>query len=155
MRVNEQLDISSTHYLDINHADIVARIDLTEWETNPESTRYLTFLKGRVGRKVADFFMDFLGASEGLNAKAQNKGLLQAVDDFTAEAQLDKSERQNVRQQVYSYCNEQLQAGEEIELESLSKSWRASAKSASRRSPQRKAMSLKRASRRIAVRCVS
>ncbi len=92
MRVNEQLDISSTHYLDINHADIVARIDLTEWETNPESTRYLTFLKGRVGRKVADFFMDFLGASEGLNAKAQNKGLLQAVDDFTAEAQLDKSE---------------------------------------------------------------
>ena len=116
MRVNEQLDISSTHYLDINHADIVARIDLTEWETNPESTRYLTFLKGRVGRKVADFFMDFLGASEG-----QNKGLLQAVDDFTAEAQLDKSERQNVRQQVYSYCNEQLQAGEEIELESLSK----------------------------------
>lgn len=121
MRVNENLDINPTHYLDINHADIVARIDLTEWETNPESTRYLTFLKGRVGRKVADFFMDFLGASEGLNAKAQNRGLLQAVDDFTAQAQLDKAERQNVRQQVYSYCNEQLQAGEEIELESLSK----------------------------------
>ncbi|MFP3786432.1 nucleoid-associated protein, partial [Burkholderia sp. SIMBA_024] len=57
----------------------------------------------------------------GLNAKAQNRGLLQAVDDFTAEAQLDKAERQNVRQQVYSYCNEQLQAGEEIELKSLSK----------------------------------
>jgi nucleoid-associated protein len=52
MRVNEQLDISATHYLDINHADIVARVDLTEWETNPESTRYLTFLRGRVGRKV-------------------------------------------------------------------------------------------------------
>lgn len=29
MRVNEELDIRSTHYLDINHADIVARIDLT------------------------------------------------------------------------------------------------------------------------------
>ena len=50
-----------------------------------------------------------------------HRGLLQALDDFTAEAQLDKSERQNVRQQVYSYCSEQLQAGEEIELESLSK----------------------------------
>ncbi|ALB67477.1 nucleoid-associated protein YejK [Cronobacter dublinensis] len=121
MRVNEQLDISATHYLDINHADIVARIDLTEWETNPESTRYLTFLKGRVGRKVADFFMDFLGASVGLDTKAQNRGLLQALDDFTAEAQLDKAERQNVRAQVYSYCNEQLQAGEEIALSELSK----------------------------------
>lgn len=120
MRVNEELDISSTHYLDINHADIVARIDLTEWETNPESTRYLTFLRGRVGRKVADFFMDFLGASVGLDTKAQNRGLLQAVDDFCAESQLDKNERQNYRQQVYSYCNEQLQAGEEIALEELS-----------------------------------
>ncbi len=120
MRVNEELDISSTHYLDINHADIVARIDLTEWETNPESTRYLTFLRGRVGRKVADFFMDFLGASVGLDTKAQNRGLLQAVDDYCDESQLDKSERQNYRQQVYTYCNEQLQAGEEIALEDLS-----------------------------------
>lgn len=119
MRVNENLDISSTHYLDIAHADIVARIDLTEWETNPESTRYLTFLKGRVGRKVSDFFMDFLGASEGLDTKAQNRGLLQAVDDYTAAAELDKNERQSVRQQVYSYCNEQLQAGEEIALSEL------------------------------------
>ncbi|EFE95439.1 nucleoid-associated protein YejK [Serratia odorifera] len=120
MRVNEELDISTTHYLDINHADIVARVDLTEWETNPESTRYLTFLKGRVGRKVSDFFMDFLAAAEGLDTKAQNRGLLQAVDDYCADAQLDKNERQGVRQQVYSYCNEQLQAGEEIELQALS-----------------------------------
>jgi len=120
MRVNEELDINTTHYLDINNADIVARIDLTEWETNPESTRYLTFLRGRVGRKVADFFMDFLAASEGLDTKAQNRGLLQAVDDYCADAQLDKNERQSVRQQVYSYCNEQLQAGEEIELQALS-----------------------------------
>ncbi|AIA71565.1 nucleoid-associated protein [Pectobacterium atrosepticum SCRI1043] len=120
MRVNEQLDISTTHYLDINHADIIARIDLTEWETNPESTRYLTFLKGRVGRKVSDFFMDFLAASEGLDTKAQNRGLLKAVDEYCDEAQLDKNERQNYRQQVHSYCTEQLQSGEEIELASLS-----------------------------------
>ncbi len=52
---------------------------LPSGETNPQSTRYLTFLKGRVGHKVAfDFFMDFLGASEGLNAKAQNRGLLRS-----------------------------------------------------------------------------
>lgn len=120
MRVNEQLDISVTHYLDINHADIVACIDLTGWELNPQSGRYLTFLKGRVGRKVADFFMDFLAASEGLNSKAQNRELLQALDEFSAAANLDKAERQQMRQQAYSYCHEQLQAGEEIELVSLS-----------------------------------
>jgi nucleoid-associated protein len=120
MLVNDQLDISVTHYLDIERADIVARVDLTEWETNPESTRYLTFLRGRVGRKVSDFFMDFLSAAEGLDTKAQNRGLLQAVDDYCAEAQLDKNERQSYRQQVYSYCNGQLQAGEEIAIKELS-----------------------------------
>ncbi|CDH34199.1 nucleoid-associated protein YejK [Xenorhabdus bovienii] len=120
MSVNDELDVNTTQYLDIPHADIVARIDLTEWETNPESSRYLTFLKGRVGRKVSDFFMDFLAASEGMNAKVQNKGLLQAVDDYCESAQIDKNERQAYRQQVYSYCNEQLQAGEEIKLQELS-----------------------------------
>ncbi|WP_036772528.1 nucleoid-associated protein YejK [Photorhabdus australis] len=120
MSVNDNLDLNTTHYLDIPHADIVARVDLTEWETNSESSRYLTFLKGRVGRKVSDFFMDFLAASEGMNAKVQNKGLLQAVDDYCEFGQLDKNERQSYRQQVYSYCNEQLQAGEEIELKELS-----------------------------------
>ena len=120
MLVNESLELNSTHYLDIPHADIIARIDLTEWETNPESSRYLTFLKGRVGRKVSDFFMDFLGAAEGFNAKIQNKGLLQALDDYCEEAQADKQERQSYRKQVFDYCTEQLQSGEEIQLTELS-----------------------------------
>ncbi|HFT8693619.1 TPA: nucleoid-associated protein YejK [Proteus mirabilis] len=119
MWVNDSLDVSSTRYLDIPHADIIARIDLTEWETSPDSLRYLTFLKGRVGRKVSDFFMDFLGAQEGLNTKVQNKGLLQAVDDFCEASDMNKQERQTCREQVYSYCNEQLQSGEEIALTEL------------------------------------
>lgn len=118
--VNEELDISTTHSLDIHHADIVARINLTEWETSPGSTRYLTYLRGRVGRKVADFFMDFLGARAGMDTKAQNRGLLQAVDDYCAGSALKKEERHQYRQQVYSYCNQQSQAGEEIALEDLS-----------------------------------
>lgn len=120
MRVNEQLEISTTHYLDINHADIVARIDITEWETQADSVRYLTFLRGRVGRKVADFFMDFLGASQGLDTKVQNRTLLQAVDYYCEEAELNKNERQEYRQQVYSYCNEQSKSGDEISLSGLS-----------------------------------
>lgn len=121
MLVNEQLDISLTSYLDINHADIIARVDLTEWQSDANSKRYLTFLKGRVGRKVSDFFMNYLGASEGFDKKAQNKSLVLAVDDYCKEIQLDKQEKQVSREQVYDYCNQQLQAGEEIELSQLAK----------------------------------
>ena len=70
---------------------ILLRVSIYRMGNQSESTRYLTFLKGRVGRKVADFFMDFLGASEGLNAKAQNRGLLQALMISLPEAQLDKA----------------------------------------------------------------
>jgi nucleoid-associated protein len=125
MRVNEQLDISATHYLDINHADIVARVDLTEWETNPESTRYLTFLRGRVGRKVSDFFMDFLGATEGLNAKAQNRGLLQAVDDFTARrSSINQSARMFASRSTPTVMNSCRQA-KRLNWRHCQKSWRA------------------------------
>lgn len=155
MRVNEQLDISSTHYLDINHADIVARIDLTEWETNPESTRYLTFLKGRVGRKVADFFMDFLGASEGLNAKAQNKVSSRRWMTLRLRRSLINLSVRPCVSRFTATATSSYRLEKRLSWSRCPKSWQASAKSASRNLLRKKAMSWKRASRRIAVRCVS
>ncbi|MDF7669660.1 nucleoid-associated protein YejK [Orbaceae bacterium ESL0721] len=119
MLVNDELNISETHYLDVDHADIIARIDLTEWELEANSKRYLTFLKGRVGRKVSDFFMDYLGASEGLDTKAQNRTLVKAINDYCQEIQLDREEKKSARENVYDYCKSQLEAGEEIQLNNL------------------------------------
>lgn len=121
MLINENLDIAATQYLDIEHASIMARINLTEWETDPDSIRYLSFIKGRVGRKISDFFMDFLGASEGMNTKILNKTLVRAVDDYCSEVKLDKQEKQQVREKVYTYCKGQAEVGEEISLSNLSK----------------------------------
>lgn len=119
MKVTEQLSISATDYLDIAKMDIVARIDLSSWETDPESKRYLTFAKGRVGRKIADFFLDFMQADVGLDVKEQNQVLMQAVEDFCADSRLDKEEKQQYRKQVYDYCNSQLQAGDEVAVKEL------------------------------------
>lgn len=82
MLVDENLEIRRTEYLDITQFDIAARINLTDLQVNANSNRYLTFIKGRVGRKISDFFMDFLGAEEGLNPQVQNQCLLQAVSDY-------------------------------------------------------------------------
>ncbi|GAL07522.1 nucleoid-associated protein NdpA [Photobacterium aphoticum] len=119
MKVTEQLDISATDYLDVAKMDIVARIDLSSWETDAESNRYLTYIKGRVGRKIADFFLDFLQAEVGLDVKVQNQVLMQAVEDFCADSRLDKEEKQQYRKQVYDYCNGQLQSGDEVTIKEL------------------------------------
>ncbi|ELR63674.1 Nucleoid-associated protein NdpA [Photobacterium marinum] len=126
MKVTEQLDISATDYLDVSKMDIVARIDLSSWETDADSNRYLTFLKGRVGRKIADFFLDFLQAEVGLDVKEQNQVLMQAVEDFCADSRMDKEEKQEYRKQVYEYCNGQLQAGEEVTVKELAQELPAS-----------------------------
>ena len=120
MKVTEGLDISATDYLDLTKMDIVARLDLSSYDTDKESNRYLSYIKGRVGRKVADFFLDFLQAEVGLDVKQQNQVLMQAVQDFCADSKLEKEEAVQYKKQVYDYCNEQIKSGDEVEVRELS-----------------------------------
>lgn len=120
MLVNDDLEVQRTEYLDIAQYDIACRINLTELNMNAQSNRYLTFIKGRVGRKIADFFMDFLGAEEGFNPQLQNQTLLQAVSDYCEQGELDSNQTQAVKKQVFDYCKEQINSGEEITLNALS-----------------------------------
>ncbi len=120
MLVDENLEIRRTEYLDITQFDIAARINLTDLQVNANSNRYLTFIKGRVGRKISDFFMDFLGAEEGLNPQVQNQCLLQAVSDYCEQGELNKEQTQALKKQVFEYCKGQLASGDEIALTELS-----------------------------------
>ena len=120
MLVDENLEIRRTEYLDITQFDIAARINLTDLQVNANSNRYLTFIKGRVGRKISDFFMDFLGAEEGLNPQVQNQCLLRAVSDYCEQGELNKEQTQAVKKQVFEYCKGQLASGDEIALTELS-----------------------------------
>lgn len=120
LKVTEGLDISATDYLDISKMDIAARIDLSSYETDTDSNRYLSYIKGRVGRKVADFFLDFLQADIGLDTKQQNQVLMQAVEDFCTDSQLEKDDTVSYKKQVYDYCNDQLKSGEEVQIKELS-----------------------------------
>lgn len=119
MLVDDGLNIQQTHYLDLSSFDIVARINLTELQVNASSNRYLTFLKGRVGRKIGDFFMDFLSAEEGFNPQTQNQCLIQAISDYCEQAELNAPQTQEVKKQAFDYCKNQLSSGEEITLTEL------------------------------------
>lgn len=120
LKVTEGLEISATDYLDISKMDIAARVDLSVYTADAESNRYLAYIKGRVGRKVADFFLDFLQAEVGLDSKQQNLVLMQAVEDFVSDSKLEKEEAISYKKQVYDYCNDQLKAGEEVQIQELS-----------------------------------
>lgn len=120
VELDNEPSVSSIHYLDIKGITIAARINLTDYQHGENSNRYIQFLKGRVGRRVGDFFLDFLQADIGLDTKSQNLVLMQAVEDYCADAKLDKEESLSCRKQVHDYCNGQLKTGEEVSVRELS-----------------------------------
>lgn len=119
--VDHELNISADQHLDTSRLQLAARIDLFEYKQNPEGNRYVSFIKGRAGRKVSDFFLDFLGCEEGLNAKEQTQTLVQAVEDFVNVNQLDAQEKQQTRKELLNYCKEQKESAQDVSLQEIGK----------------------------------
>lgn len=118
--VDGELNISADQHLDTERLQLAARIDLFDYQQNPQGNRYISFIRGRAGRKVSDFFLDFLGCEEGINAKEQSQVLVQAVEDFVNVNQLDAQEKQHARKELLSYCKEQKVTGQDVSLKEVS-----------------------------------
>lgn len=119
MTVLDDMELSQNNHLDLSNIQLAARIDLTALTQDKSSKKYISFIRGRAGRKVADFFLDFMGCVEGVNTKAQNKTLIHAVEDFVASGDLTKDERQVCRDKVFEYCAERADVGADIEVKDL------------------------------------
>lgn len=120
IKVTEDLDISITNYLNVPKMEIVSCIDLSNWLGDSGSNRYLSCVQGRVTKKIADFFLNFWDAEKGLDAKQQNKVLMQAVDEYCQLATQNNEEKQAIRRQVFDYCQDQTQKNEDLQIEKLS-----------------------------------
>lgn len=118
--INPNLAVDRSSQLDITKVQLAARIDLTEWSTAPDSERYISFIKGRAGRKVSDFFLDFLGCTERLNSKAHTQQLVDSVQEYAKHSELEAEQRQALNKAAYDYCDEQWKQGETVKIKDLS-----------------------------------
>lgn len=120
VEVTQALELSSREHLDLARMQLAVRIDLTQWEVQPEQQRYVSFIKGRMGRKVSDFFMQFVGCEELVDVKQQNKQLITSVDAYLASESLDPQEQHQHREEVKTYFKEKIDAGESLSVSELS-----------------------------------
>jgi nucleoid-associated protein len=118
--LTEQLELATSRHLDISRMQLAARLDLTEYAVNREQGHYISFIRGRAGRKVADFFLDFLGCAEGTDAKANSQLVLASVEEYLGAAEFAQEEKTAARRQVFDYCEERAKAGQEVVLAELS-----------------------------------
>lgn len=119
--VDGDLNISAAKHLDTAKLQLAARVDLFDYQNNAANNRYVSFIKGRAGRVVSDFFLDFLSCKEGINTKEQSQTLVRAVEDYVQVNQLDANEKQEVRKELLNYCKEQKASSQDVSIKELGK----------------------------------
>ena len=117
--ITEQLELSDTTHLDLARLSLAARINITEWQNNQTSTRYISWIKPKAGRRLSDCLTTFIGCEETGDTKNDTKQLMGAVSDYCKTIE-SNGERSAVKKKVFEYCDGQLQEYKTISLDELS-----------------------------------
>ncbi|MCO7576206.1 MULTISPECIES: nucleoid-associated protein YejK [Pseudomonas chlororaphis group] len=118
--MTDGLTLMSIRRLDLDHIHLAARINLSEWKSNPASRQYISFIKGKSGRKANDYFRDFIGCQQGVDGPGVTRTLLKAFSDFVESEDLGEESAREKTQTLVSYSMAQAKLGEPITLDELS-----------------------------------
>jgi nucleoid-associated protein len=118
--VTEALDVAPAKHLDLGQLHLAARINLSEWQNNRQSKQYISFIKGKNGKKVSDYFRDFIGCQEGVDAPSETRTLLKAFSDFVESEDLAEDQAREKTQTLVDYASTQARLGEPMTVEELS-----------------------------------
>ena len=106
--------------LDLDHIQLAARINLSEWKGNPASRQYISFIKGKNGRRANEYFRDFIGCQEGVDGPGETRTLLKAFSDFVESEDMGEESAREKTNTLVSYAMAQAKLGEPITLDELS-----------------------------------
>lgn len=118
--MTEGLHLMTVKRLDLDHIRLAARINISEWKNNPQSKQYISYLKGKQGRKLNDYFRDFIGCQEGIDAPSETRTLLKAFSDFVESEDMVEDAAREKTHTLLSYSMAQAKLGEPITLDELS-----------------------------------
>ena len=118
--VGEDLSVTWIRRLDLDSTFLAARINLSEWKNNPASKQYVSFLKAKKGRRVTEYFRDFIGVQEGIDGPGETRTLLKAFSDFVESEDLGEEATREKTDTLVSYAMTQAKLGEPITLGELS-----------------------------------
>ncbi|ABA88242.1 nucleoid-associated protein NdpA [Syntrophotalea carbinolica DSM 2380] len=116
---DQNLNLTGSVHIDLEHLHEMARVNVTSWLNNGE--RYLSFAKRRGGDDgFSDYFREFIGCEEFCNSTEMNKITLRAVKAFGDQRNLDAETRRQLHAAVFNYFDEKRLAKETVSLAALS-----------------------------------
>ncbi|WP_395601240.1 nucleoid-associated protein YejK (plasmid) [Pseudomonas sp. A1437] len=120
LTMTEELDLIRTKYLDVDHIRLAARINLSEWKNNAASKQYISYIKGKNGKKASEYFRDFIGCQEGVDGPGETRTLLKAFSDFVESEDLPEDAARERTKTLIDYATSQTKLGEPMGLAELS-----------------------------------
>ena len=118
--MTDELHLTTVKHLDLHHIRLAARINISEWQSNPQSKQYISYLKGKQGRRINEYFPDFIGCQEGIDGPSETRTLLKAFSDFVESEDLGEESAREKTNTLVSYSMAQAKLGEPITLDELS-----------------------------------
>lgn len=118
--ISDGLAVQPARHLDLAQMHLATRINLSEWQNNDQSKQYISFIKGKNGKKVVEGFRDFLGCQEGVDGPGETRTLLKAFSDFVESEDLPEEQAREKTSNLISYANNQTRRGEVVSIEGLS-----------------------------------
>jgi len=118
--VDDNLGVTRIRRLDLDNIFLAARINLSEWKNNPQSHQYISYIKGKQGRKVTEYFRDFIGCQEGIDGPGETRTLLKAFSEFVESEDLGEESAREKTDTLVSYALSLAKLGEPITLYELS-----------------------------------
>lgn len=111
------LALDESLFLDTSGFTLAAKIQLNDWE-NKDSTTYLTLMRARGDKDIAEAFTQFIAFTDKQDIKQETAEFLKVVDDFSST--LDETTAKITRSKVVDYCLEQNKAGKAVTIADLS-----------------------------------
>nr|WP_314266770.1 nucleoid-associated protein [uncultured Moellerella sp.] len=107
--------MTESEMLDIEHLKFAGRIDFTAWQANED--RYISFLKGQ--GDIAGYFREFLACNDALFAKAETRRLVEFLNEFATEQNLDLESKSVFFERAQTYLREVSDNSEPFVLETF------------------------------------
>lgn len=118
--VDNDLGISHIDYLDISKLHLAARVDLSLWQDDPKSGRYISMIRGKESNKLSEYFRLFIGSDETINSQHETSELLTAVSQYCEDNIHDDEQKSQFKQKSADYCLEQADKGQNVVLKDFS-----------------------------------
>lgn len=118
--IDTDLGINNINYLDISKLHLAARIDLSLWQDDAESGRYISLIRGKESNKLSEYFRKFIGSDETINSKQETSELFTAVSQYCDTNIQDGETKSQFKQKAADFCLEQADKGQNVVLKDFS-----------------------------------